>query len=213
MDGPTTGAPGQATFCPQCGTQRAGSFRYCAKCGHDFEPPTPSYSAKYAGTEFGRSAAPSPAPPATQRPSARPVLLIGAVAAVLVLAFVIATNRSVVSSNPTLNADVDLPPAGSIWFGSSFDSSTFAIRGRTDSVGANQPFSFVAHLSRSMDASELVIRISWNSSLVSSTKANATGNGDVWGFSPGPLFEAGTWRYELTDVGGNVLASGSIMAT
>jgi hypothetical protein len=48
--------------------------------------------------------------------------------------------------------------------------------------------------------------------LVNTQAANAEGNGDLWGWSLGPLFEPGVWRYEITDVGGNVLAAGSITA-
>ena len=64
-----------------------------------------------------------------------------------------------------------------------------------------------------MDASALAIRTSWNGQLVSTVAVTAKGSGDVWGFSPGPLFMAGEWKYDLTDIGGNVLASGTITAT
>lgn len=107
----------------------------------------------------------------------------------------------------------NLPPTGVIWFGSSFDTTTFAIAGKTSKVDSHAGFSMVAHLIRAMDASALAMRIYWNGSLVSTTAVNALGSGDVWGFSPGPLFEAGTWRYDITDVGGNVLATGSVTAT
>ncbi len=107
----------------------------------------------------------------------------------------------------------DLPPVGKIWFGSAFDADTFAISHRLTTVTAHEAFSFVAHLKKAIDGSKLAIRVSWNGQLVATTAANATGTGDVWGFSPGPLFEAGTWRYDLTDIGGNVLATGTIKAT
>jgi hypothetical protein len=58
-----------------------------------------------------------------------------------------------------------------------------------------------------------VIRVSYNGALVSTIPSSTKGNSDVWGFSPGPLFEAGQWRYDLTDIGGNVLASGTVTAT
>jgi hypothetical protein len=63
-----------------------------------------------------------------------------------------------------------------------------------------------------MDAANLVIRVSYNGALVANSAANASGSGGVWGWSPGPLFAAGQWRYDLTDIGGNVLASGTITA-
>jgi hypothetical protein len=120
--------------------------------------------------------------------------------------------------NPTTQLPIsttvspDVPPAGQVWFGQSFDPATFAISGRQTTVGANQPFSMVAHLTRTMDAAKLAIRAYFNDALVATAPVNATGSGDVFGFSPGPLYAAGSWRYDLVDVGGNVLASGSVTA-
>jgi hypothetical protein len=57
------------------------------------------------------------------------------------------------------------------------------------------------------------MRVYWDGQLVTTQAANAEGTGDLWGWSLGPLFEAGLWRYELIDVGGNVLASGEVTAT
>jgi hypothetical protein len=106
----------------------------------------------------------------------------------------------------------DLPPTGSVWFGESFDTETFEIRNRMTAVGANEPFSLVAHFPRVVNAEEFAIRLYLDGQLVSSSASNATGSGDLWGYSPGPLFEPGVWRYEFTDIGGNVLASGEITA-
>ena len=129
----------------------------------------------------------------------------------------VSTERPARTSSPgvPLNRQVDpagLPPAGTIWFGSGFDPDTFAISSRLTSVTTNQPFSFVAHLTRSLDASAMGIRISWNGQDVPANAANARGTGDVWGFTPGPLYSAGAWKYELTDIGGNIVASGTITA-
>lgn len=110
-------------------------------------------------------------------------------------------------------ASANVPPVGSIWFGDSFDSNSFEIRGRKSSVGSSSSFSFVAHLTRSVDASELSIRIYWNGQLTANQAVNATGSGEIFGFSPGPLSELGEWKHELAGVGGNVLASGTITAT
>lgn len=110
-------------------------------------------------------------------------------------------------------ARVDIPPVGVIWFGSSFDPQTFAISSRLTTVTAHQAFSFVAHLPGVMEATKLAIRTSFNDQLVATTPVNATGSGDLWGFSPGPLFAAGEWKYDLTDIGGNILATGTLTAT
>ena len=105
------------------------------------------------------------------------------------------------------------PPSGVIWFGSSFDPDTFELRNRTTSFAAGEPFSAVASLARTMDGTDLSMRIYADGELWTSAALSWTGNGDLWGFSPGPAYSAGTWRYELVDVGGNVLATGTVFAT
>src|SRR5207253_4730299 len=107
----------------------------------------------------------------------------------------------------------DVPPIGTIWFGHSFDATTFAISGRISTVGVGEPFSFVAHLPRGLNASELIVREWRNGKLVATRRANSTGEGDIWGFSSGPRVETGQWRFDLTDLGGKILATGTITAT
>lgn len=131
----------------------------------------------------------------------------GEVRRLLVLVLLLAACTS------TTTTSANVPPPGQIWFGSSFDPKTGVVSGRTDTVGSNAPFSFVAHLAKPTDGAKLVIRTYWSGKLVGTTPSGLTGNSDVWGFTPGPLGEPGAWRYELTDVGGNVLASGTITAT
>lgn len=107
----------------------------------------------------------------------------------------------------------DVPPAGDIWFGTAFDPNTLAISGRTDTVSTTEVFAFVGTLPSAMDGSEVNIRIAYDGQQVSNQEANATGSGEVFGFTYGPLFEPGTWTFEMTDIGGNVLASGDVTAT
>jgi hypothetical protein len=71
----------------------------------------------------------------------------------------------------------------------------------------------VAQLPHTMSGNELAMRVYLDGDLVNSSAVDIEGEGDVWGFSPGPLFTPGTWRYEITDIGGNVLASGEVQAT
>lgn len=187
--------------CPACGTPRTGE-RFCGKCGHDFwraadgTPPAPPQVAE--------------APKRGLSVAARGLLLL--VAAGLVVIVVMGVLPMLSRSGGQVPS-ADIPPAGEIWFGSSFDTTTFQLSGRTDSVSSTSAFAMVAHTSRSLDSSEIVVRVYWNGALVSNARPSATGSGELWGFSPGPLYEAGTWKYEITDIGGNVLASGEITAT
>jgi hypothetical protein len=73
-------------------------------------------------------------------------------------------------------------------------------------------FAMVAHLTRSIERSQMVKRVYLNGRLLETGTANIAGTGDLWGWSLGPLRQAGVWRYEITDAGGNVLAAGSISA-
>jgi hypothetical protein len=114
---------------------------------------------------------------------------------------------------PTLTpVIVDLPPSGQIWFGSSFDPATFALKAKTFRVNINTPFSMVASLTRSVDGADLSVRLSLDGGLAKSQPLHVTGFGAVWGFTPDPLPAGGTWRYDLVDIGGDVLASGTIQA-
>ncbi|HLX35949.1 MAG TPA: hypothetical protein VKR30_11995 [Candidatus Limnocylindrales bacterium] len=68
------------------------------------------------------------------------------------------------------------------------------------------------HLTRQLDGSQLILAVYYNGELVANQSANGSGSSDVWGFNLGPLYAAGTWKYEFTDIGGNVLAAGQITA-
>lgn len=163
--------------------------------------------------------APPPAAPtivgqtASQGRTSAEKFVIGLIAVAVIGGAVLLLNGGRVPSVTGGVGPAGLPPAGSIWFGSSFDAGTFRISGRLTTVNAHQGFSFVAHLTRTMDASALAVRTWFDGQLVATVPVNATGTSDVWGFSPGPLIAAGEWKYELTDIGGNVLASGTITAT
>jgi hypothetical protein len=212
-------------FCTKCGTPRTGAFVYCPSCGFKFQeaaaqqPDDRSYAEKYAGTPYSSMAAPvyEPIPEEGRRSNwdAKRVLTIlaGVVLVVLVLLEGLGVFKLGGGPGGSGPAAANLPPAGTIWFGSSFDPQTFAITNRLTTVTANQGFSFVARLPRTMDASGLVIRTSFDGKLVATIPVSVKGTGDVWGFSPGPLFAAGEWKYDLTDIGGNVLATGTITAT
>ena len=198
-------------FCPKCGTPRTGE-RFCAKCGNDF------WRSASAGETSDGSAQPASAVPPTVRRRAGigtfGKILLGLIAAAVVVGIIVLASGGFIfgSGGPAPQGDADTPPAGTIWFGSSFDPDTLVIAGRTTTVGTQAPFAMVAHLTRSIDGSQMSVRAYWNGSLITTQAANAKGSGDLWGWSLGSLVQAGEWRYEVIDVGGNVLASGSVTA-
>ena len=106
---------------------------------------------------------------------------------------------------------LDYPPVGSIWFGSGFDPTTYGIDGEPfTTVALNQPFSFVAHVPRIVDASDMVLTITLDGQAVSSAPV-AGASGDLWAFSD-TATSAGSFEYQLVDTDGKILATGRIVA-
>jgi hypothetical protein len=220
-----------SNFCPQCGTPRVGSLRYCASCQYDYwgavagqapsTPPPPPPGAEQSAPPTATPAAEGT--PARGFPWGATLVLVLVLAIVGLGAYALLRNQAdqimqnVADDLASINAGggsvPGVPPKGDVWFGSSFDASTLAIRGRTTSVGAHEAFAVVAHLTRSMDGSKIVIRLYLDGQLLASNALGGAGSSDVWGMSPGPLFQPGVWKYEFTDIGGNVLASGQLTAT
>lgn len=108
------------TFCPRCGTQRAGAFRYCRKCGFDFEsgeldPQSPQPPAPLA--PIPPSPAPDPAPVAeiqAKRPWYRGRAGVG-LGAVLVLVALAAVGRpGQLGSAPSADTAAPRTPAPSV---------------------------------------------------------------------------------------------------
>lgn len=108
----------------------------------------------------------------------------------------------------------NIPPAGEIWFGTSFDPTTFAISGKTSSARVGSTPVMVAQLTRAVTSGQVNVRISWNGQVIANQNVSIQGtSGELLGSSIGPFQFAGTYLYELTDLGGNRLASGTLTVT
>lgn len=182
-----------AYTCPHCSRPIVGTEAFCPHCG--------------------RPLAPVPVP---ARRSSRAPLVLGALVLIALLAAVFYGGGNLLNlgspAAPPAGPAADVPPVGQVWFGRSFDTTTLAVRDRLTSVGVSEGFVMVGRLPRTMDASGLVIRAFLDGQLVGSNEPAFTGSSDTFGFNLGPLFAPGSYRYEIADVGGNVLASGSITA-
>ena len=165
------------------------------------------------GTGDGEVAEAPPPPDAPEPPSPSPVatrssrrrwlaalLIVGVIGA----GYYIRTGGQILPPN--------IPPPGTIWFTTSFDPDTFEVRGRLTTVGPDDTFFMVGQLTRSIAGSRLVIRAYLDGELFTVAWTLRTDTAGVWGFSLGPLRGPGTWRYEIAEVGGTVLASGQIEA-
>lgn len=107
----------------------------------------------------------------------------------------------------------NIPPPGQIWFGNAFDPDTFAVSGRTTTVGSGQAVVLVAQFPRSVSSGEINLRTSIDGTLIGNQNVSMQGSGELFGVSIGPFYGAGSYRYEITDLGGNVLASGTLTVT
>jgi hypothetical protein len=97
-----------------------------------------------------------------------------------------------------------------VWFGASFDSTTFELRARATTASLGQTFALVAHLRQTTDMSNANLRISLDGTTYLNQALGLSGSGDVFGVTYTPPV-AGTYRFEVADVGGNVLATGTIV--
>jgi hypothetical protein len=128
--------------------------------------------------------------------------------AALVIVAVVGTGFYVVTGGRLF---ANIPPEGTIWFGTSFDPDTFDVRGQLTSVGADEEFVMVGRLPRPLAGSRLVIRGYRDDALITIAWTANTDEGAMWGFNLGPIAMPGTWRYEIAEVGGSALASGQFV--
>jgi hypothetical protein len=112
-------------------------------------------------------------------------------------------------SNGGTVAPENLPPAGTIWFGTSFDTTTFALSGQAASFGAGAQVALVAHLSAKVPEGQATTLVF--DSYPVPTAAAPSGGMDVYGWViPSVLLTVGEHTVTIRDVGGNVLASGTV---
>ena len=107
--------------------------------------------------------------------------------------------------------ETNLPPAGQIWFGTSFDSTTFVIAGKTDTFTSGATFAFVAHFSKTYNGS-FNIRIELNGTQVEQDQKSTSGDWDYFGstFNSAVLPAGGAVTITVFDVGNTTLASGTV---
>lgn len=127
----------------------------------------------------------------------------------LALSVLVAMLAACGSSGP---APADVPPPGQIWFGSSFDTTTFVLSGRSTTLPLGSQVAFVARLTRPSKGEVVGLQLNVGGTPATWPGGTLAAGSDVMGqvlpaaevYQPGPL------RVEVVDVGGNVLASGTV---
>ena len=105
----------------------------------------------------------------------------------------------------------DLPPTGQVWFGATFDSTSFALAERSAHARVGSTIAAVAHLSRVVGSSGAHVLVDLNGTTMADNPLNLEGVGpaDVvgWTFA---LPVAGTYRVTVADDRGTTLATGTV---
>lgn len=110
----------------------------------------------------------------------------------------------------------DLPAArGSIVFGDTFDTHTFAISGQRTTFSSGSSVGMVAVLSRTITEQAAVWETGPDGSSINVSTIPASGGNDVWGLVVPPIYfpAPGLYSFAVKDIGGNTLATGSVTIT
>ncbi len=189
-------------FCQQCGASHDADAKSCPKCGRPLgtasseTPPTP----------------PTPATPVapSRGISVRLVVIIGLLVVAVIGAWQLGLFGRLTS---TEGAAGDTPPSGEIWFGSSFDPTTFALSGITTTLKTGEAAALLAQLPRSVSEGDMSVRVSLDGTVIASEPIAMEGSGELFGVALTPFDVAGSYKYDFVDIGGNLLASGSLTVT
>jgi hypothetical protein len=112
-------------------------------------------------------------------------------------------------SVPTFAPDANYPPAGVIWFGSSFDATTFAVHDQADSFAVGVQVALVAHSSQLIPEGKKAT-LSFDGYDFQTQVATA-GGFDTYGMVIDSVFlTPGKHTAILKDLGGNELARGTL---
>jgi hypothetical protein len=172
----------------------------CPSCGYDY---------RTTGAAAPVVAYPEAAANAAQTHNTsnlrRGALLLGVVLLVVGVGGFFITRQSGVQPN------ANQPPAGTIWFGTSFDTSTFAVSGQASSFTQSEHVVMVAHFSSTVSSGK-GLNVLVDGVIIKST--SATSDWDLFGMALNvAVLPTGTHTFEIDDVGGNRLASGTVTIT
>lgn len=107
----------------------------------------------------------------------------------------------------------DVPPAGVIWFGTAYDTTTFALTDRSDTFPVGTQIAVVAHL-RSVPATvRVTLYTTFEGEQVPVGYTDFTGNGyDIMADLIPAIYSTvpGQLPFQAKDSGGNVLATGTL---
>jgi hypothetical protein len=109
----------------------------------------------------------------------------------------------------------DVPPAGTIWFGTAYDVTTFHLTGHATSFPLGQQVALVARMSRAMGNERVEIDLTTSGIRLPVGYTSFTPGNDIAAelVPPNYLTIPGQIAFQAQDAGGNVLAIGTITIT
>jgi hypothetical protein len=105
-----------------------------------------------------------------------------------------------------------MPPIGTIWFGSSFDTTSNSLQGRSDSLPLGKPVAFEAHLNRPSTGEVVGLQLDVGGSPATLTGGHVVAGANLFGevLPATAVFQAGTLTVQVVDAGGNLLSIGTV---
>jgi hypothetical protein len=107
-------------------------------------------------------------------------------------------------------ATQNLPPAGAIWFGTSFDTTTLAISGQASVFHQGDAMVLVAHLSRAVPSGQPLHVLMDGVALTSQVSSSAAYMDRIGLMLYSSTFPVGVHTFVIEDAGGNRLAQGTV---
>lgn len=110
----------------------------------------------------------------------------------------------------------DVPPAGSIWFGTTYDVKTFHLTNAGTSFASGQQIAVVVHLASVPGTERVALYMTFAGVSTAVGYTDFTGNGyDIMAdLVPAIYFTTpGQFPFQAKDSGGNVLATGTLTIT
>ena len=107
-----------------------------------------------------------------------------------------------------------LPPVGSVWFGSAFDPATLAVSDRATSLKAGSPMVAVGHFLQPKPPEDMTVTVSKQQSILHRLPITAAGPGKAFGIDlSAQKLDAGNYVVTFVDKNRRTLAAGTLVVT
>ena len=108
----------------------------------------------------------------------------------------------------------ELPPVGSVWFGSAFDPASLAVTGKATSLKAGTPMIAVGHFLQPKPPEDMTVTVSKQQSILHRLPVTGGGPAKAFGIDLSPQkLDAGNYVITFVDKNRRTLAAGTLVVT